>query len=146
MCGELTEALTGLIPALLLQCLCNPHVKPRAAGAPEILIEGVLDEPMGEREAPGLCSALLQKRCRDRFIEQVEQARIGKLEHGEQQIELEVSADDRGGAERRAGIRPQALHAPPDDLANALGQAQVGQVSHQAPAPAVLSHDRAGLR
>ena len=79
-------------------------------------------------------------------LEQVEQPRLGELDHREQQIEVEVAADDRGGAQRRARVGAEALHTPPDHLAHALGQAQLGQVSHEPPAPAVLLHDRAGLR
>ena len=129
MAGELTEPLAGLIAALLLERFCDPLVQPGATGTPEILIQRVLDERMGEREALGSLGALLQQRRRDRLIEQVEQPRLGKLEHREQQIEIEVTADDRGGAERRAGVRTQALHPPPDHLADALRQAQLGQVA-----------------
>jgi hypothetical protein len=50
---KLTQPLAGLIPALLLQCFGYLSVKPGAAGGPEILIEGVLDQRVGEREAPG---------------------------------------------------------------------------------------------
>ena len=120
--------------------------KPGAAGAPEILIQRVLDEPMGEREALRSLRALLQERRRDRLIQQVEQPLLGELEHREQQLEVELAADDRSRAQRRPRIWAQALDSPPDDLAHALGQAQLGQVSHQAPATALLLRDRAGLR
>src|ERR1039458_3455166 len=38
MAGKLTETLTGLIPALLLQCHRDPFVQAGAASTPEILI------------------------------------------------------------------------------------------------------------
>ena len=46
--GELAEALAGIISAELLERLRDSLVKARAPRAPEILIECVLDEPMGE--------------------------------------------------------------------------------------------------
>ena len=104
MAGELTEPLAGLIATLLLERLCDPLMQSGATGTPEILIQRVLDERMGEREALGSLGALRQQRRRDRLIEQVEQPRLGKLEHREQQIKIEVTADNRGGAERRAGV------------------------------------------
>ena len=62
MAGELAEALAGLIPALLLKRLRDLLVKPCAAKGAEILIKGVLDECVGEREAPCAISVLLKQR------------------------------------------------------------------------------------
>ena len=57
---ELTEALTGLIPQPLLEGFRDPLVQSRPAGGAEILVEGVLGQRVGEREAPCALGALLQ--------------------------------------------------------------------------------------
>ncbi len=145
MSGELAQPLAGIIPALLLERLRDPLVQQRATGTPEILIQAVLDERMGEREAPRALGALPQQRRRNRLVQQVEQARLGQLEDRVQQLEVEIATDHRGGAERHAGVCAQTVDAPAGHLAHALGQTQLGQVADQAPAPVLLLHDRPGL-
>ena len=109
MAGDLTQALGGFVPALRLERLSDLPVKHGAAGEPEILIERVLHERVGECEAPRPVSILRQQRSRNRTLEQIEQPRLGKLEHIEQQIEVEVTPDHRRCAERRASLGSQPL-------------------------------------
>ena len=135
MAGELAQPLAWLIPALVLERLCDPPVQPGAARSPEILIQGVLDERMGEREAPRPSRALLSSDAATASSSRSSSRVSGSVDYREQQIEIEVTADHRGRTECRAGVRAQALHPPPDHLAHALGQAQLGEVSHHAPAP-----------
>jgi hypothetical protein len=85
----------------------------------------MLDQRVGEGEAPRPLAALPQERRRNRLIEQVEEASLGQVNSRVQQIEVEVAADDRGGAEHRAGVGPEALNPPSDHLAHALRQAQL---------------------
>ena len=125
MARELPEPLTGLVSALLLEPFRDSLVQSRPAGGAKALIERVLDQRVGEGEAPGPLGALPQERRRNRLIEQVEEPSLGQVDGREQKIEVEVAADDRGGAERRAGVGAQALNPPSDHLAHALGQAQL---------------------
>ncbi len=127
MSGELPEPLARIIPALLLERFGDPPVKPSAARRPEILIQRVLDERVGERETTGALSVLLKQRCAHALVEQVEQPRFGDIDRGEQQLEVKVTADDGSCVERRAGIRPKALHPPSDHLTHALRQAELRQ-------------------
>jgi hypothetical protein len=80
------------------------------------------------------------------LVEQVEHPHLGEFDHRQQQIEVEVTPDHRGCAEGGAGVRSQALHPPADHLAHAFGQTKFGDVADQAPAPALLLHQRPGLR
>ena len=89
--GELAHAPRLIIGRQRFEPLGNAQVGALATRSRQVLIEGVLDERMGEREAPRSSTALLQQRCRDRFIQQVKQTRLGKLEHTEQQIDTALS-------------------------------------------------------
>ena len=68
---ELAEALARLIPAETLQRLGDLSMEYGATGGPEIPIQGVLDERVGEGEAPYPVPVLPKQRCRDRLGEQV---------------------------------------------------------------------------
>ena len=77
MARELPEPLTGLVSALLLEPFCDSLVQSRPAGGAKALIESVLDQRVGEGEAPGPLGALPQERRRNRLIEQVEEPSLG---------------------------------------------------------------------
>ncbi len=143
--GELARALARLIPTLLLQSFRHALVKARAAGRSDVVVERVLYEHVCEREPSGPLGALLQQRCRNRLVEQVEQPPLGQIEHGEQEVEVEVAADRRGGAQGRVSVVVEPLDPAPDDLADAPRQAQLGDLPRHLPASAVLLHDRTGL-
>lgn len=92
---------------------------------------------------PARPELLLQQRRRDRLLEQIQQSRLIEIHDRDEQVEIEVTADHRSRAERRARVGAQALHPPPDDLPHALGQTQIADLAHQPPPAAVFMHDRA---
>ena len=94
---------------------------------------------------PDPVAALLKQRCRNRLVEKVEQPPFGEIHRCQQQIEVEVAPDHGGGAQSRTSVCAKTLHTPPDHLAHALGHAQIGEVSDEAPAPVLQLHDRPRL-
>ena len=102
--GELTRALRGLLAALHLQGFRDALVESSATGRADFVVERVLDEHVGEGEVAGPLRALLKQRCRDRLFEQVEKPFLGEIEDGEEEVEVEVATDRRGGPEDSAGV------------------------------------------
>src|SRR5213078_4108216 len=70
--GELADALPGRVADPALQGLGDATVKPRPPGGAELLVQGVLDQCVAEREPAWLSGTLDDKRSRLGAVEAVE--------------------------------------------------------------------------
>ena len=121
MAGQLAHPGARPVPAELLQGLGHLAVGPGPAVGTQVLVQGVLDEGVGEGVAPGLGQLADQGhgRC---GIEDVEQVVLVGLGGPGQEIEVEVAPDDRRHRQHPPGLFAQTAHPGPDHLAHAVGQ------------------------
>ena len=102
-------------------------------------------ERVGERVPTGRARRLADQAELRRLVERVEQLVARRAARALDRREVERRADhraDREGLVHRVG---QPGEPPADDLAHALGDAEVGDRARGGPAPVVVLHDRAGL-
>ena len=112
----------GGVAAELFQGLGHLPVGPGPPRGAQVLVEGVLDEGVGEVVAPGGVGQLPHQGDRRRRVEDVEQLVLGDARRPGQQVEVEVAADDRGDRQHPFGVRPESHHPAADHLAHAVGQ------------------------
>ena len=67
--GELRDPIARVVAAQLLEHLGDPAVEPGSARAAQVLVERVVDERVGEREATGDACRLDEDRRGDRLLE-----------------------------------------------------------------------------
>ena len=95
-------------------------MEPRAPGDAEPLVQGVLDERVGEGEPPRL--DLDHQGGAGRGLQQVEDIILGLVHDHCQHGELEVATDHRGCGQALLRFGAQAGDAAPDDLPDARRQ------------------------
>src|SRR4029079_14535549 len=88
----------------LLQDLADTVVKPGAAGCAEVLVDGVVEERVGERKTPGGARGFDQDRGGDRLLEQLQQLVVRILRYLKKQVHVEVASDHR--RDRECLLRP----------------------------------------
>ena len=120
-------------------------MKPGAAGCAEVFVEGVVDERVGEREAPGDACRLDQGRGGDRLLEQLQQLGVRSLHYAEKEIDVEVAPDHGRDRERLMCTLPEPVDPPAEHLVHALRKAELGEPAVDGPPPAVSLIERAGL-
>ena len=99
--------------AELLQRLGDLSVRLRPARRSEILVQGVLDERMGEVELPRRVGRLSDQRCRGRRVEHVDQLVGRRRRRSREEIQVEVTADHGREREHALGAPPRRTTRPP---------------------------------
>src|ERR1700677_2922356 len=73
----------------------------------ERFIQGVLDESVAEVIAPGYAGQLAHQRNRRGRVENIEEIVFRRPRRASQELEIEVSADDRSDRQPPMGVCPQ---------------------------------------
>src|SRR5205807_10155787 len=117
--GELRNACPRLRPQELLECLPDAAMKAGAPGTTEVVVERVIDQRVGEREAARDGRGLNEHGSRHCFFEQLEQLEqlvLGAFADMEEKLCVEVATDHRSGGERLARLIAEPPDAAPDDF------------------------------
>ena len=134
---ELCQVLARVLAVEILERLGHALMHSRSAGGPEALIERLVDERVGEAKLPDPLGGLGKQRGGDRRLEVIQQQALVEIEDRLEQLQVERTADHRCEPQDLERLLAQALHAPLDHLAHALGQRHTcGAID--APAPAGL--------
>jgi hypothetical protein len=138
--GELAYAPTRVVVTQLLQGLGNAEMNSAAPGADQSFVEAVLDQRVGEREAIRLLDHYTG--C-GRGLQEIHQLDFGSLAQGSEQLEVEDAPDDRRLRQDRMYGLAEAPDSLTDDLAHALGQADVSEIGPRRPAAVSRQHEHA---
>ena len=108
--GQLHHPAAGIAATPGLDRLRDAAVHPRPARGAEVLVQGVLDECVGKRVAPGQLLDLAHQRARGRGVEDVQQLVLRALRHRREQVEVELPPDDRGKGQDLSCVLAQPRH------------------------------------
>ncbi len=146
--GQLGYARPGSAPSRLLERLRHPAVKTRAARRAQVVVESVVDERVGEREAAGDDSPTRSApRPPTASSSSVEQLVLGVARHDrERAVDVEVAAD-HGGDARAPGAPPRraARCGGPTTSRTLCGSPSSESSPRTVQRPLVLLGDAAGL-
>ena len=120
--SELPHAGVGVRSAEFFQDLGNLAVCPRPTRPPQVLVEGVLDQSMGEGVTVGSVRCLAHERHLRGFLQQVDDPALVESRSRGEKPEVELASDDGGQAEHPSGFGAQAGHAGRDHLLDARRQ------------------------
>ena len=115
----------------------------RSACCPEVFVEGVLGEGMGETQALGDSFDLGQESRLDPLIDDVQYGVLVHSGHRGQHLDIEVPPDHRGLGQHLSHVLTQAVHPLSHHLPHALGETLLIQVVARHPTPRVVLVDRA---
>ena len=138
---ELGEVRLEVAAVDLLDRRTGAPVHEHAARRGDRAVQGVADQRVRERVAPGCRVDLLDHARANRGLQAVEQLVLGLRAQERQDVQLELAAEDRRGHEQAVRRGAEAADALGDDVLHALG--------HREPAARVrprLGADRARLR
>ena len=122
MAGQLADAGPGTVAAEVFERLGHLPVGPGPTGATEILVQGVLDEGVGEAVVPGV-SASSRTRAAAVAASRMSSSVVFRCLGGPgQHVEVEVPADHRGQRQHPLGVWSQPPDAGADHRADAGGQ------------------------
>ena len=117
--GELAEAVAGVVGAEAFEGDGNATVQSLATCGAEIVVERVLDESVGERQAARVLGQLSDQDRADRRVEQLERVIFALVRDSCEKLELEVATDHGGGTQCLFRGLAEPGHAASDDLADA---------------------------
>ena len=143
--GQFAHPGPGPVPAQVLQCLGHRRWARARRVGPEVLIERVLDEGVGEGVAARGVGLLADQGGVGGGLQDVEELVLGHGDGPGQQVEIEVAPDDRRHRQDAPGVRAEPTDPGADHLAHAVGQRQVVEGSSGHPAPGVVLADGARL-
>ncbi len=115
-----------------------------AAGGAELVVEAVLDQPVGE-PIPVRGAALDEHRGVDRRVEEVQQRVHADVGEAGEEVDVELAADHRGEAQDAQGFVAEAFDASADDVADTGREAELFELAGEGPAAVVALDDPAGL-
>ena len=99
----------------------------------ELVVEAVLDQPVGEPIPVG-GAALDQHRGADRGVEEVQEWVFADIGESGEEVEVELAADHRGEAQDAEGFVAEAFDAPADDVADTGREAELFELAGEGPA------------
>ena len=139
---KLGQTLVRFSTVELLERLRDAVVHARAARGPEPVIQSLVDERVHEAKLSDPLGRFRQQRGGNGSLQVIQQGTRADVEHRLQELEVEDPADHGREPQDLEGLVAEALHAPLDHLAHALGQREpCGAID--APAPAgLVEHER----
>ena len=146
MAGQFADAGPWVLAAQVLQRLGHLPVRPRPTGAAEILVQGVLDEGVGEAvAASGVAKFPHQRRGRS-GVEDVEQFVFRCLGGTGEHIEIEVPANHRGQRQHPPGVVPESPDPCTNHHPDAVGQGHLFEGVRSDPPTSGVLVDRPRFR
>ncbi len=136
----LGRAARGVQP---FERLGGPAVHPGPAGGREPVVQRVLDDGVGEREPAGLAGHLVDEQGRLGPLEGIEDGVAVGVDERLEQAELDVAPEHGAGGQDAGDVVAEAGDAMGDDVADVVGQVELGVGLD--PLPVLVAHDHPRL-
>ena len=128
--GQVADSVTGTVTADVLERLGDLAVRPGLAGRPEVVVEGVLDQGVGEGVVAGVSVSSRTNVAAVAASRMSSTSSSGRHGGPSEHVEVEVAADHRGERQHPLGVAAE----PPD-----TGADHGADAGRQAPSPRVVA-------